>query len=51
MNSIPTTYCVMILKTNGLHVYSYLCIDTATHLNTIYLDWLQAVFEKNLTCT
>jgi len=28
----------------------YLCIYIATHLHTIYLDWLQAVLESNLRC-
>ena len=25
----------------------YLCIYIATHLHTVYLDWLQAVVESN----
>jgi len=29
----------------------YQCIYIATHLHTIYLDWLQAVLESNLWCT
>jgi len=28
----------------------YLCIDIATHLHMVYLDWLQAVLESNLRC-
>jgi len=28
----------------------YLCIYTATHLLTVYLDWLQAVHESNSKC-
>ena len=29
----------------------YLCIYIATNLHTVYLDWLQAVLERNLRCT
>jgi len=28
----------------------YLCIKIATHLHTVYLDWLQAVLESNSRC-
>jgi hypothetical protein len=28
----------------------YLCIYIATHLNTVYLDWLQAVLQSNSRC-
>ena len=28
----------------------YLCIYIATHLHTLYLDWLQAVLESNSRC-
>jgi len=28
----------------------YLCIYIATHLHTVYLDWLQAVIESNVKC-
>jgi hypothetical protein len=28
----------------------YLCIYIATHLHTVYLDWLQVVLERNSRC-
>jgi len=28
----------------------YLCTYIATHLHTVYLDWLQAVLESNSRC-
>jgi len=28
----------------------YLCIYIATHLHTVYLDWLQTVLESNSSC-
>jgi len=30
-----------------IYVSMYLCIYIATHLHTVNLDWLQAVFESN----
>jgi len=40
----------MIFKSHVFVLYSYLCIYIATHLNTVYLDWLQAVLESNSRC-
>ena len=34
-----------------IYVCMYLCIYIATHLQTLYLDWLQAVLESNSTST
>jgi len=31
-----------------IYAFMYLCIYIATHLHTVYLDWLQAVLESNL---
>jgi hypothetical protein len=28
----------------------YLCIYIATHLYTVYLDWVQVVLESNSSC-
>jgi len=39
-------YSVCIL----IYVFMYLCIYIATHLHTLYLDWLQAVLESNSRC-
>jgi hypothetical protein len=39
-------YSVSIL----IYVSMYLCIYIATHLHTVYLDWLQAVLESNSRC-
>jgi len=55
---IATTYRSTIVKTHVFRLYShlcnyvsiYLCIYIATHLHTIYLDWLQAVLESNSSC-
>jgi len=47
---IATTYCSMVFKTDVFSLYSHLCIYIATHLHTVYLDWLQAVLESNLRC-
>jgi hypothetical protein len=55
---VATTYYSMIVKTHVFRLYShlsnyvsmYLCIYIATHLHTIYLDWLQAVYQKNSRC-
>jgi hypothetical protein len=44
---IATTHCSMIFKTHVFSLYSHLCIYIATHLHTVYLDWLQAVFDSN----
>ena len=30
-----------------IYVCMYLCINIATHLHTVNLDWLQAVLESN----
>jgi len=48
----------MILKTDVfcsyshlcIYVWMYLCIYIATHLDTVYLDWLQAVLESSWRC-
>jgi len=40
-------YSVCILIYESLH----LCIHIATHLHTVYLDWLQAVPESSSRCT
>jgi len=40
---ITVMYSVCIL----IYVSMYLCIYIATHLHTLYLDWLQAVHESN----
>jgi hypothetical protein len=40
-------YSVWIL----ILVSMYLSIDIATHLHTVYLDWLKAVIESNSRCT
>jgi len=37
----------MISKNHVFSVYSHLCMYTATHPHTIYLDWLQAMLESN----
>jgi len=55
---IATTYRSTIFKTHVFSLYShlciyvsmYLCIYIATHLHTVYLDWLQAVLERNSRC-
>jgi len=47
---IATTYCSMIFKTHISSLYSHQCIYIATHLPTVYLDWLQAVLEGNSKC-
>jgi len=55
---IATTYCSTIDKTLVFRLYShpriyvstYICIYIATHLHTIYLDWLQAVLGGNSRC-
>jgi len=39
-------YSVCIL----IYVPMYQCINIATHLHTVYLDWLQAVLERNSRC-
>jgi len=39
-------YSVCILN----YVYMYLCIYIATHLQTVYQDWLQAVLESHSRC-
>jgi hypothetical protein len=44
---IATTYRSTIFKTHVFSLYSHLCIYIATHLHTVYLDWLQAVLETN----
>jgi hypothetical protein len=56
---IATTFRTTIVKTHVFRLYFhlcnyvsvYLCIYIATHLHTIYLDWLQAVLESNSRCT
>jgi hypothetical protein len=49
---IGTTYRSTIFKTHEFSVYSHLCIYhlciyIATHLNTVYQDWLQAVLTSD----
>jgi len=48
---IATTYCLTIIKTDVFSLHSYRCINIATHLHWVYLDWLQAEFESNSRCT
>ena len=48
---IATTYRSIIFKTHVFSLYSHLYIYTATHLHTVYLDWLQAVLKNNSRCT
>jgi len=43
---IATTYRSTIFKTHVFSLYPHLCIYIATHLHTVYLDWLQAVLEQ-----
>ena len=38
---VATTYRSTIFKTHVFSLYSHLYIDIATHLHTVYLDWLQ----------
>jgi hypothetical protein len=47
---IATTYHSTIFKTDVFSLYSHLCIYIATHLHTVYLDWLQVVLESNSRC-
>jgi len=47
---IATTHRSTIFKTHVFSLYSHLCIYIATHLHTVYLDWLQAVLEGNSRC-
>jgi len=55
---IDTTYRSMIVKAHVLRLYfhlciypsMYLCIYIATHLNKIYMDWLQAGLKSNSSC-
>jgi len=47
---IATTYCSMIFKTHVFSLYSHLSIYIATHLHTVYLDWLQVLLESNSRC-
>jgi hypothetical protein len=47
---IATTYRSTIFKTHVFSFYSHLYIYIATHLHTVYLDWLQAVVESNSRC-
>jgi len=39
------SYCIQFVFSS-----MYLCIYIATHLHTVYLDWLQAVLESNSRC-
>jgi len=51
LDIIATTYRSTICKTHVFSLYSDLCIYIATHLHTVYLDWLHAVLESNSRCT
>jgi hypothetical protein len=48
---IATTSRSTIFKTHVFSLYSHLCIYIATHLHTVYLDWLQVVLESTSKCT
>ena len=48
---IATTYCSMMIKTHVFSLYLYLGIYIATNLHTVYLNWLEVMFESNLMCT
>jgi len=58
LDIIATTYRATIVKTHVfrlnshlcIYVSMYLCMYRVTHLDTIYLDWLQAVLESNPSC-
>jgi len=51
LDIIATTYHSTIFKTHVFSFYSHLSIYIATHLHTVYLDWLQAaVLENNSRC-
>jgi len=39
-----------IIKTHVFSLYSHLCIYIATHLHTVYQEWLQAVLNSNSRC-
>ena len=43
---IASTHRSTISKTHVFTLYFHLCIYIATHLHTVYLDWLQAVLES-----
>ena len=47
---IATTYRSTIFITCVFSLYSHLCIYIATHLHTVYLEWLQVVLESNSRC-
>jgi len=55
---IATPYSSTIVKTHVFSLYSplciyvsmYQCIYIATHLHTVYLDWLQAMPKSNSRC-
>ena len=55
---IHTTYCSTIVKTHVFRLYyhlwiyvpTYLCINIATHLHMIYLDWLKSVLQWKWRC-
>jgi len=50
---IATTYRETIFKSQVFSLYSHQCISVshiATHLHTVYLDWLQAGLESDARC-
>ena len=47
---IATTYRSTIFKTHVLSSYSHLCIYKVTHLQTVYLNWRQAVLKQFEVC-
>jgi len=47
---IATTQHSTIFNTLVFSLDSHLCIYIATHVHTVYLDWLLAVNERNSWC-